>query len=123
MKFFKLLKAEEINISAPSERNIQADMEKEAAKIKELENGLILEKRPKEGPHPFTPHFHLSKGKEDIGEVAVEGPNKKIDKCEKRNFQYLQQAREYVYSNKELLTEIFFTQDGDKIKELSKLLP
>ena len=74
--------------------------------------------------HKYTPHYHIEYDGIEIGELAVNGPNKDVDKCKKPRYRRkLNQAREYIYANKPLLIEIYNAQDGRIKDELAAKLP
>lgn len=95
-------------------------------KIKIFPDRISLENRSKERCHINTPHFHVYKNNELIGEVIVGESIKDVENNQNNNKNYLEELRslqEYVNSNAQLLTEIYNVQDGNKKKELAKQLP
>lgn len=93
------------------------------SKIKELPCGLALVNYSDEKIHQNTPHYHLYHGNEVVGVIAVNGPDEHIDRCEKGYCPEFKEVREYVDSNKDLLTQIYEATDGNAKKELAKQLP
>ena len=92
-------------------------------RIKKLPCGIDLVNYSDEDVHTNTPHFHLFNGNTRIGTIAVDGPNKKIDKCKRGYKQDFKQVRTYVDNNKDLLTQIYNAKDGNTKQELAKKLP
>ena len=92
-------------------------------KIKELPCGLTLVNYSDEKIHQNTPHYHLYHGNEAVGVISVNGPDERIDRCENVYCSEFKEVREYVDSNKDLLTQIYEATDGNAKKELAKQLP
>lgn len=93
------------------------------AKIKDLSWGITIVQRTKEDNHKNTPHFHLSKGNEIVGVIAVDTPNSSIDRIKKENYHEFKETQSYVQENKDILTKIYNAKDGEEMKELAKQLP
>ena len=94
--------------------------------IKRFPNHVTLENLSDEKVHENTPHFHIFKNREFMGEVIVGDTIKELkDKKHyvDKHFKDVKKMQEYVNNNAKLLTEIYKAQDGDKKKELAKQLP
>lgn len=94
-------------------------------KIKIFPDDFVLERHSDEKIHKDTPHFHVLRGNEEIGEVfvgkAVE--EVKIAQEYRKFLKNLKNLQKYTNDNAQLLTEIYNAKDGNKIKELAKQLP
>lgn len=93
------------------------------AKIKDLPWGITIVQRVQEDNHKNTPHFHLRKGNEIVGVIAVDTPNNSVDRIKKENYQEFKETQRYVQKNKEILTKIYNAENGNEIKELTTQLP
>ena len=93
-------------------------------KIKVLKNGIALAVRSNERNHLYVAHYHLYHNEEEVGEVAVDSKYKReVDWNADGYYQRYKESRDYIYANKDLLTEIYFATDGVQRKELAKKLP
>lgn len=91
-------------------------------KLKTFSKGVSLVKLSDEKKHSI-PHFHLYKGDSRVGSISINTPDSKIDKCNKEYKDVFKEIQNYVQNNKGLLTQIYRTNDSNKINELTKNLP
>lgn len=94
--------------------------------IKRFPNNVTLENHSDEKIHENTPHFHMYKNREFMGEVIIGDTIQELEDKKHYVDKYLKDVKkmqEYVNDNAQLLTEIYKSQDGNKKKELAKQLP